>query len=141
MYVLSMYLDIACLLDPSASFNAAIAVQIIYKRKRKIESLNPSGSQKNVEGAAYFGVRRVNPCWMRLRRLEELVVVVRGRDGGGVNGVAVEGVLGDGEGVWESGEGRRVVRIVGCRERRIHGLREREKQRKVMSFLIFWDFN
>lgn len=67
---------------------------------------------------------------MRLR-LKELVVVVvvRRRDGGGVNGVAVEGVLGDGEGVWESVELRRMVRIVGCRERRIHGFREREKNR------------
>lgn len=76
----------------------------------------------------------MNPCRLRLRlRLIELVVVVvvaaRRRDGGGVNGVAVEGVMVNGEGVWVSGERWRMVRIVRCRERRIHGFRE-----KVMSF-------
>lgn len=66
----------------------------------------------------------MNPCRIRLRLIELVVVVV-------VVVVGVEGVMVNGE-----GERWRMVRIVRCRERRIHGFRERERE-KVMSFLGF----
>lgn len=85
-------------------------------------------------------MRRSDRSWVR-RHLKELVVVRRR--------AAIEGVVsstvgvGVGEGR-ERGERRRMVRITGHRERRIHGFRER-KQRKAMRFelwlfLFFFSF-
>lgn len=75
--------------------------------------------------------------WMRRnwRRWLKELVVVRRRDGGGVNGGAVEGVLGRRERVGV-GEGRESSER--RRQRRIHGFRERkQRKKKVMRFCDF----